>query len=53
VETEFEEAGVQAGQARAEDFTNLALDQGKPKCFNQYSLSFILNISLYFTLIVH
>jgi hypothetical protein len=26
------EPGVQVEQAQAEDFTNLALDQGKPQC---------------------
>jgi hypothetical protein len=36
-----------AEQAQVEEFTNLALDQGKPQCINQCSLSFILNISLY------
>jgi hypothetical protein len=32
-------------QVQDEDFTNLALDQGKPRCFEQCSLSFILNLS--------
>jgi hypothetical protein len=40
-------------QAQVEDFANLNLNQGKPQCINQCSLYFILNISLYFTLIVH
>jgi hypothetical protein len=47
------EPGVQAEQAQAEDFANLALDEGKHQCINQCSLPFILNISLCFTLIVH
>jgi hypothetical protein len=32
-------------QAQAEDPANLALDQVKPWCINQCSLSFILNLS--------
>jgi hypothetical protein len=49
-EPELEEP---AEQAQDEDFANLVLDQGKPRCINQCSLSFILNISLCFTSIVH
>jgi hypothetical protein len=49
VESGFEEP---TEQAQVEDFTNLVLDQGKPQCINQCSLSLILNISLCFTLIV-
>jgi hypothetical protein len=36
-------------QVQAEDFTNLVLTQGKLRCINQCSLSFILNLSLCFT----
>jgi hypothetical protein len=34
---------VQAEQAQAEDFTNLALDQGKPRCIIPLSLIFCFN----------
>jgi hypothetical protein len=43
------ELKVPAEQVQVEDFTNLVLTQGKPRCINQCSLSFILNISLRFT----
>jgi hypothetical protein len=43
------ELEVSTEQVQVEDFTNLVLTQGKPRCINQYSLSFILNISLCFT----
>jgi hypothetical protein len=47
VELEIE---VLTEQAQAEDFTNLVLTQGKPRCINQCSLSFIFKyISLCFT----
>jgi hypothetical protein len=36
------ESEVQAEQAQAENITNLALDQGKPRYINQCSLSFTL-----------
>jgi hypothetical protein len=43
------ELEVPMEQVQIEDFTNLVLTQGKPCCINQFSLSFILNISLCFT----
>jgi hypothetical protein len=46
VELELE---VPTEQVQVEDFTNLVLTQGKTRCINQCSLSFILNISLYFS----
>jgi hypothetical protein len=42
------EPKVQVMQAQVEAITNLALDQGKPGVFNQYSLSFILNLCCIF-----
>jgi hypothetical protein len=30
-------------QAQAEEFTNLALNQGKPRCITPTSLTFVLN----------
>jgi hypothetical protein len=36
-------------QASSCEDANLAYNQGKPRCINQCSLSFILNISLCFT----
>jgi hypothetical protein len=42
------ELEVPIEQVQVEDCTNLVLTQGKPRCINQYSLSFILNISLCF-----
>jgi hypothetical protein len=47
------ELGVQAEQAQAEDFTNLALDQGKAPVHLINALIFYFNIDLCFTLIVH
>jgi hypothetical protein len=35
-------------QAQVEEFTNLALDQGKPRCINPCSLYFILNLCFVF-----
>jgi hypothetical protein len=35
-------------QAQAEDLTNLAFDQGKPRCINPCSLYFILNLFFMF-----
>jgi hypothetical protein len=43
------EPEVPTKQVLVEDFTNLVLTQGKPRCINQYSFSFILNLSLCFT----
>jgi hypothetical protein len=43
------ELEVPTEQVQVEDFSNLVLTQGKPRCINQCSLSFILNISLCFT----
>jgi hypothetical protein len=43
------ELDVPTEQVQVEDFTNLVLTQGNPRCINQCSLSFILNISLCFT----
>jgi hypothetical protein len=43
------ELDVPTEQIQVAEFTNLVLTQDKPRCINQYSLSFILNISLYFT----
>jgi hypothetical protein len=37
---------VQAEQAQVKELTNLVLNQGKPWCINQCSLSFTLNLSL-------
>jgi hypothetical protein len=36
------ELGEPTEQVQAEDLANLALDQGKPMCINQWSLSFNL-----------
>jgi hypothetical protein len=47
------ELEVPKEQVQVEDFTNLKLTQGKPGSFNQYSLSIILNLSLFSILIVH
>jgi hypothetical protein len=47
------ELEVQAEQAQVEAITNLSLDQGKPWCINQCSLSFILNLALCSLLIMH
>jgi hypothetical protein len=35
------EPGVQVEQVQAEDFANLALDQGKPQCIKPPPLSFV------------
>jgi hypothetical protein len=43
------ELEVSTKQVQVKDFTNLVLTQGKPRCINQCSLSFILTISLCFT----
>jgi hypothetical protein len=43
------ELEVPTEQVQVENFTNLALTQGRPQCINQCSLSFILNIPLCFT----
>jgi hypothetical protein len=39
-------AKIQAEQVSAEDPTNLAFDQGKPRCIQPPSLSFIYNFIL-------
>jgi hypothetical protein len=44
------ELEVPTEQVQVEDFTNLVLTQGKPRCINQCSLTFILNIYLYVSL---
>jgi hypothetical protein len=43
------ELEVSTEQVQVEDFTNLILNQGKSRCINQCSLSFILDLSLCFT----
>jgi hypothetical protein len=43
------ELEVPTERVQVEYFSNLVLTQGKPWCINQYSLFFILNISLCFT----
>jgi hypothetical protein len=40
------ELGVQAEQAQTECLTNLVWIKASPGAFNQYSLSFILNLAL-------
>jgi hypothetical protein len=40
------EPGVQVEQAQAKDFTNLVWIKASPGAFNQYSLSFNLNLAL-------
>jgi hypothetical protein len=47
------ELKVPTVQVQVGDLTNLDLNQDKPRCINQCSLSFILNISLCFTLTMH
>jgi hypothetical protein len=42
------ESKAQAEKAQVETITNLALDQGKPRCINQCSLPFILNLCFMF-----
>jgi hypothetical protein len=37
------ELKVQAEQAQVKDFTNLNLNQGKPRCITPHFLTFILN----------
>jgi hypothetical protein len=41
------ESEVQAEQAQVEEFTNLSLEQGKPRCIPPHSLAFIYYESLY------
>jgi hypothetical protein len=43
------ELEVLTEQVQVEDFNNLVATQGKPRCINPCTLSFILNISLCFT----
>jgi hypothetical protein len=42
------EAELWLGQAQVKESTNLVLDQGKHRCIQPYSLSFNLNLALYF-----
>jgi hypothetical protein len=47
------ELKVPTEQVQVEDFTNLILTQGKPRCISQCSLSFIFKFIFMFHLIVH